>query len=119
MGLVRLALRRPVTVSMFTVAAIAFGVVSFGRLPLNLLPDLSYPTLTLRTEYADAAPAEVENLVTRQVEGAVGVLKVTAPQAVAATLLIRVATLWFGVLLGAGALLRMESVIAAAKTQKG
>jgi len=46
-------------------------------------------------------------------EGAVAILGVTAPQAVAASLLVRVATLWFGVLLGAFALLRMESTIAA------
>lgn len=47
------------------------------------------------------------------VEGAVQIVDgITAPQALAASLLIRIATLWFGVLLGAFALLRMERVIA-------
>ncbi len=50
-------------------------------------------------------------------EGAVAILDVTAPQAVASSLLIRVATLWFGVLLGAAALLRMESVIESARAE--
>lgn len=45
-------------------------------------------------------------------EGALGLMDVTAGQALAGTLLIRVATLWFGVILGAIALMRMEHVIA-------
>ncbi len=48
------------------------------------------------------------------VEGAVQILQVSAPVALAAALLVRVATLWFGVLLGACVLLRLESVIESA-----
>jgi uncharacterized protein (TIRG00374 family) len=49
-------------------------------------------------------------------EGAARLLPgVTAPQALTASLLVRVATLWFGVVLGAFALLRMETVIAGAR----
>jgi HAE1 family hydrophobic/amphiphilic exporter-1 len=68
------SVRRPVTVSMFTVAVVLFGLVSFQRLPINLLPDLSYPSLTVETRFSGAAPAEVESLVTRKVEEAVGIL---------------------------------------------
>ena len=50
-----------------------FGGVSYGRLALNLLPEISYPTLTIRTHYEGAAPAEVENLITETVENAVSV----------------------------------------------
>ncbi len=64
----RIAIRRPVTISMFVVAVILFGVVSLDRLALNLLPDISYPSLTIQTDYEDAAPEEVEALVTRPVE---------------------------------------------------
>ncbi|MDP7115375.1 MAG: efflux RND transporter permease subunit, partial [Myxococcota bacterium] len=45
-----------------------FGLVSYLRLPLNLFPDLTYPTLTVRTEYPGAAPEEVENQVCRLLE---------------------------------------------------
>lgn len=60
---------------MFTVAILLFGIVSLGRLKVNLLPDLSYPTLTIRTSFEGAAPVEVENLITKPIEEAVGVVK--------------------------------------------
>ena len=68
------AINRPVTVSMFLLAVSLFGYISLDRLSLNLLPDISYPTLTIQTEYQDAAPEEVESLITRPIEEAVGVL---------------------------------------------
>ncbi len=75
MKLINLSIRRRVTIAMFTVAILLFGMVSFSRLKVNLLPDLTYPTLTIRTTYAGAAPAEVENLITKPVEEALGVVK--------------------------------------------
>ena len=68
------AIHRPVTVSMFILALSLFGYISLDRLALNLLPDISYPTLTIQTEYLDAAPEEIESLITRPIEEAVGVL---------------------------------------------
>jgi HAE1 family hydrophobic/amphiphilic exporter-1 len=59
---------------MFVIAVVLFGWVSLGRLALNLLPDISYPSLTVQTDYPDAAPEEVENLITRPIEEAVGVV---------------------------------------------
>ena len=75
MRLIDVAVSRPVTVWMFTLAILLFGFVSLSRLSLNLLPDLSYPTLTVRTDYVGAAPGEVEQLVTKPIEEAVGVVK--------------------------------------------
>ena len=60
---------------MFTFAVLLFGMVSLGRLSVNLLPDLSYPTLTIRTDYDGAAPGEVEQLVSKPIEEAIGVVK--------------------------------------------
>jgi HAE1 family hydrophobic/amphiphilic exporter-1 len=73
--LVELATRRHVAISMAAVTLVLFGMISLQRLPVNLLPDLSYPTITVRTEYQGAAPEEVETLLTRPVEEAVGVVK--------------------------------------------
>jgi HAE1 family hydrophobic/amphiphilic exporter-1 len=75
MKLVNLATRRRVTIAMFTVAVILFGSVALSRLNINLLPDLSHPALTIRTEYEGAAPAEIENLLTKPIEEALGVVK--------------------------------------------
>jgi HAE1 family hydrophobic/amphiphilic exporter-1 len=75
MNLIAIAIRRPVTVAMFTLAALVFGLVVVNRIGFNLLPELSYPTLTVRTDYEGAAPSEVENLVTRQLEGVLGTIK--------------------------------------------
>jgi HAE1 family hydrophobic/amphiphilic exporter-1 len=72
---VSIAVRRRVTVLMVALAVVAFGGVGFSRLTLDLLPDISYPSLTVQTEFPDTAPGEVENLVTRPVEEAVGVLR--------------------------------------------
>ncbi len=75
MQLIDFAIRRRVTVLMCTVAIALFGLVSLSRLNLNLLPDLSYPTLTIRTELPGAAPLELETLVTRPVEEAVSIIR--------------------------------------------
>ncbi|MFQ5750569.1 MAG: efflux RND transporter permease subunit, partial [bacterium] len=75
MKIIEISIRRRVTVSMITLAIVIFGFVAFIRLPVTLLPDLSYPTLTIRTEYPGAAPIEVENLVSKPIEEAVGVVK--------------------------------------------
>ena len=72
--LVELAIRRPVTIFIGAVAAIVFGLVAFQQLATDLLPDVTYPSLTVRTELPGAAPVEVETLVTRPVEDAVGVV---------------------------------------------
>src|SRR5210317_311102 len=74
-ALVALAVHRRVTVLMTALAVAAFGFVGYSRLPLELFPDIAYPSLTVQTNFPDTAPQEVENLVTRPVEEAVGVLR--------------------------------------------
>jgi HAE1 family hydrophobic/amphiphilic exporter-1 len=74
MKIVKFSINRPVTITMFMVAAVIFGYVAFDRLPINLLPDISYPTLTIRTEYQGTAPGEVENLISKPIEEAVGII---------------------------------------------
>jgi HAE1 family hydrophobic/amphiphilic exporter-1 len=73
--LIEIATERRVTIVMFMVAIVLFGMVSLSRLKLNLLPDISYPTVTVRTELTGAAPVEVENLLTKPIEEAVGVVR--------------------------------------------
>ncbi|MGQ0429327.1 MAG: efflux RND transporter permease subunit, partial [Gammaproteobacteria bacterium] len=75
MQVVEFATRRRVTILMVTVAIVLFGFVSLSRLKLNLLPDLSYPTLTVRTDLPGAAPLELETLIARPIEESVGIIR--------------------------------------------
>ncbi|MCK9538598.1 efflux RND transporter permease subunit, partial [Dokdonella sp.] len=75
MNLPEFATRRRVTVGMTTLTLVLFGLIGLAGLKVNLLPDLSYPTLTVRTDYEGAAPLEIENLISRPVEEAVGVAR--------------------------------------------
>ena len=67
-GLVALATRRPVGVTMVALSVVLFGAISFQLLPRNLMPDISYPSITVRTEYPGAAPIDVETRVSRRLE---------------------------------------------------
>lgn len=70
----RLAIRRPVAITMFFMTLLVFGWKSYQQLPVNLMPNISYPTLTVRTEYDGAAPEDVEKLVTRPLEEALSIV---------------------------------------------
>src|SRR3989441_6796480 len=59
---------------MTTLGVVLFGLVAASRLAVDLLPDISYPSLTIRTDLPDAAPGDVEQFVTRPVEEGVGVV---------------------------------------------
>ena len=74
MTIIDFSTRRPVSVIVFTMAAVVFGVVAFRDLAVDLLPEITYPSLTVRTEYEGVAPSEIESLVTRPIENAVGVV---------------------------------------------
>ena len=74
MRLIDGSIRRPVTVFMATLGVVLFGLVAASRLAVDLLPDISYPSLTVRTDLPDAAPADVEQFVSRPIEEGVGVV---------------------------------------------
>ncbi len=68
MSLPAFSTRRPVAVWMLFLAIVLLGGISYVRLPIDLLPDVSYPRLVVYTLYPEVAPAEVERLVTERVE---------------------------------------------------
>ena len=51
---------------------VLLGIISWIKLPQELFPSISYPEITVVTSYKNAAPEEIENLVTKQIEEAVG-----------------------------------------------
>ncbi len=82
MRISRLAIRRPVFTVMVVLIVILLGVVSLVRLPIDLMPDITYPTLSVQAGYENASPEEIEELVTRPIEEAMtavpGVEEVTS-----------------------------------------
>ncbi len=85
MNISRFSVRRPVLTVMASLIVIIVGGVSLSRLSIDLMPDITYPTLSISTEYENAGPEEVEELITRPVEEAMsavpGVEEVTSVSA--------------------------------------
>jgi len=72
MGLPEFSIRKPITTIMIFAGVMLFGVISLMKLPQELFPPITYPQLTVFTGYANAAPEEIETLLTKPIEEAVG-----------------------------------------------
>lgn len=70
MKLTEIAVDRPITTIMAVLIVIAVSVVALSKLPINLMPDVTFPALSISTTYRGASPEEIETLVTRPVEEA-------------------------------------------------
>jgi HAE1 family hydrophobic/amphiphilic exporter-1 len=71
MKLTQLAIHRPIFTVMVTLIVIILGAISLMRLPIDLMPDITFPTLSVTTEYENASPEEIEELITRPIEEAI------------------------------------------------
>jgi len=71
MKITEISAKRPVTTFMFFIAIVLLGFVSLKELSVDLLPDISYPRLSVVTQYAGVAPEEIETLITEPLEAAV------------------------------------------------
>ncbi len=74
-SLIHFATQRRVTVTMIAFTLMLFGGIAIKEMSVTLLPDLQYPTFTIRTEYKNAGPEEIELLITKPVEETAGVVK--------------------------------------------
>ncbi len=64
------SIRRPVFTVMITMVIVAVGIVALSRLPVDLMPEITYPTLNVMTSYENTGPEEMEELITRPIEEA-------------------------------------------------
>lgn len=71
MSLTAASVRRPVSTVAAVLALVLLGSVSLGRLPVSLLPDVTLPVLTIRTDLAGAAPPEISRFVAEPIEEAI------------------------------------------------
>ena len=72
--LFRAVVEHPVATTMMFLAALTFGAVGYQRLPVELMPDIGYPTITVRTAYEGAAPQEVESQISKPLEESLATL---------------------------------------------
>ena len=82
MRISRFAVHRPIFTIMVVLIVVLLGTISLLRLPIDLMPDISYPTLSISCAYENAGPEEIEELITRPIEQAMsavpGVEEVTS-----------------------------------------
>ena len=71
MNLARFALRNPVTILMAVLGTIILGMISFSKLPVDMFPEITFPSITVATFYPGANPQDMERMVTYPVEKAV------------------------------------------------
>ena len=66
-----LSVRRPVFAAVLSLLLIAFGLLSFDRLPLREYPDINPPIVSVETRYPGASAQVVETKITQLVEDAI------------------------------------------------
>ncbi len=71
MPLTDTSVKRPVATAMVFLIIITLGVSGLRHLPIDLLPPIEFPSLTVAVDYPNVGPEEIEEIITRQVENAV------------------------------------------------
>jgi len=71
MNLSKLSVKRPVTITMIVLIVVLIGAISLTELPIDLFPEIEVPVAVVVTTYSGTGPQEMENLITRQIEGAI------------------------------------------------
>lgn len=64
------AIRRPITTTMIFLIIIALGIIGFRFLPVDLLPSIEFPQISVQVSYSNVGPEEMEQLVTQPLENA-------------------------------------------------
>jgi len=56
---------------MMVLVVVIFGAISLAGLPIDLYPEIEIPVAIVSTSYSGAGPQEIENLITKRIEGAI------------------------------------------------
>ena len=75
MSLSSFSVHRPVLTTIIFLIIITLGIVSLSRLSIDLMPEVTYPTISVVTSYGDVGPMEMEELVTRPLEEALAAVQ--------------------------------------------
>ncbi len=74
MWLSNISIKRPVFITMVILALVVLGGLSYARMGVDLLPDISVPVVAVQTVYPGASPDEVETSVSVPIEESLGSL---------------------------------------------
>jgi HAE1 family hydrophobic/amphiphilic exporter-1 len=74
MNIIRIFVERPALTTMIVVALVVLGIYSYGRMPIELMPNVEFPFVVVTTVYPGASPGEVESQVTKKIEDAVSTI---------------------------------------------
>jgi HAE1 family hydrophobic/amphiphilic exporter-1 len=74
MKIASFTVRHPLLTTMAALIVLILGFIAYRRLPIDLMPDISYPVLSISTNYPNASPQIVEQLITRPIEEAMAAL---------------------------------------------
>ena len=69
-----LSVKRPLMITMILLVFVVFGGLAYFTLPLNVIPDITLPFVTIQTVYPGAGPEEVELQITKRIEDAVSTI---------------------------------------------
>ncbi|HHS13448.1 MAG TPA: efflux RND transporter permease subunit [bacterium] len=75
MNLAKGPVQRPVLTAMIFLVIITLGIISFSRLSVDLMPEITYPTISVITSYGNVGPQEMEEMVTRPIEEALAAVQ--------------------------------------------
>jgi len=68
MNLIKISIERPIAVISAVLMMVMFGIVALQTIPIQLIPDVNRPVISIRTIWPGAAPAEVEREITNRQE---------------------------------------------------
>jgi len=75
MNLPKFSVNKPVTTAMMTLIVVVFGLISLGRLGLDMLPDIEFPVVSIITSYSGVTSQDIEEVITKPIEDAVSTVK--------------------------------------------
>ncbi|HNV69227.1 MAG TPA: efflux RND transporter permease subunit, partial [Candidatus Ozemobacteraceae bacterium] len=74
MNIVELSIKRPVMMTMVLLFLIVLGLFSYGKIPIDMLPKIDFPMVTVVTAYPGASPKNIETLISQKIEDAVSAI---------------------------------------------
>ena len=75
MSIAKGPVERPILTTIIFLIVIILGVVSFSRLSIDLMPEITYPTISVSTSYGNVGPEEMEESITRPIEEALAAVQ--------------------------------------------